>query len=433
MVTDPTTIQRRRVADDDIPRRPRVLSGRALSDLHVTTWTVGQVRSALRQHVDGDFGRSALLADAVRGDDRIKSDLRTRVYAVTGLPFRLDPSPTGDQRRAKAVRDELAAAWPRVCPPSLVRQILRWGILQGVSYGALGWEASGGRWWPTVETWHPQHLRHHETRCALEAQTTAGTVDVVPGDGTWLCYQPEGDRGWMDASIRGLAIPYLLRGLSRRDWARFGEKHGLPITGAIVPEGADKDDKDGFFDDLRHLAGEGIVMLPRDRDGKGFAVEMIEPKNAQAWQGFEHILLHCDVSIAVELLGQASNAQEGGSYAKAVALGAIRQDILEADAGAIAETLRADVLRPWARFNWGDPELAPIPVWDATPPEDTSKLATTWQTAGNALTALQGAAASQGMEVDLDAFAARFGIPLRRASAPAVPPPPPPPPPPTQD
>lgn len=208
------------------------------------------------------------------------------------------------------------------------------------------------------------------------------------------------------------------------DWARFSEKHGLPITGAVVPESADTDDKDNFFDDLRQLAGEGIVMLPRDRDGKGFAIEMIEPKNAAAWQGFERILQHCDVSIAVELLGQASNATDGGSYAKAVELGTIRQDILEADAAAIAATLHADLLRPWARFNFGDPDLAPLPVWDATPPEDTAKLATTWQTAGNALSAIQSAAAAQGMAVDLDAFAARFGIPLVRRAAP---------PPPTQD
>lgn len=428
MVTDPTTIQRRRVRDEDIPRRPRVVSGRALADLHVNTWTVGQVRSALRLHVDGDFHRSALLADAARGDDRIKSDLRTRVYAVTGLPFRLDPSPTGDQRRAKAVREELDARWKDLFPASLVRDLLRWGTLQGVGYGALAWESAGGRWWPSVEVWHPQHLRYHEARGGYEASSTTGPLDVIPGDGAWLCYLPEGARGWMDASIRGLAIPYLLRGLSRRDWARFGEKHGLPITGAIVPEEADTDDKDDFFDDLRQLAAEGIVMLPRDRDGKGFGIEMIEPKNMQAWQGFEHVLQHCDVSIAVELLGQASNAEQGGSFAKATALGLIRQDLLEADAASIAETIRADVLRPWARFNFGDADLAPVPVWDATPPEDTAKLATTWQTAGDALSKLSQSASAQGMEVDLDAFAARFGIPLRRAAnppppAPAAPPP----------
>lgn len=418
MVTTPD-MTRRRDRDEDIPRRPRVIAGRALADLAVSTWTVGHVRSALRRHAEGDFYRSAQLCDALRGDDRIKSDLRTRVYAVTGLPFRLDPSPTGDQRRAKAVRDELAAAWPRLFPASLVRAVLRWGILEGIGYGAVDWTATGGRWWPSVELWHPQHLRWDEVTRSFSASSTVGPLDVVAGDGAWLRYEPEGDRGWLDASIRGLAIPFLLRGLSRRDWARFGEKHGLPITGAVVPEGADTEDKDDFFDDLRNLASEGIVMLPRDKDGKGFDIEMVEPKNFTAWQGFEHALLHCDVSIAVELLGQASNAQEGGSFAKAVALNTIKQDILEADAASIAETIRADVLRPWARFNFGDADLAPLPVWDATPPEDASKLATTLSTAGTALAGWQQAAAAQGLEVDVDALAQKLGMPLRKLTKPA--------------
>lgn len=409
-------------AAPDIPRRPRVVRGRSPADLVSTEWSVGQVRSALRMHMDGDFSRSALLADAARGDDRIKSDLRTRVYAVTGLPFRIDPSPTGDQRRAKAVAAELAARWASLFPAATIRAVMRWGTLQGHGFGRLGWAADAGRWWPSVEVWHPQHCRWSEHAARFEAQSDQGLLPVTPGDGTWLLHQPEGPRGWVDASIRGLAIPYLLRGLSRRDWARFGEKHGLPITGAVVPETADTDDKDDFFADLRALGSEGIVLLPRDRDGKGFGLEMIEPKNAQAWQGFEHVLRHCDISIAVELLGQANNATEGGSYAKAVELGTIRQDILEADAAALAETIRRDVLRPWAVFNYGDAELAPLPVWDATPPEDAARLATTWQTSGTALAAWQTAAAAQGFEVDFEAAAARVGMPIRRAPAPAAPP-----------
>lgn len=409
-------------ADDrDIPRRPRVIRGRSPSDLVSTEWSVGQVRSALRMHMDGDLSRSALLADAARGDDRIKADLRTRVFAVTGLPFRLDPSPTGDQRRAKAVAAELAAQWPSLFPAPLVRQILRWGVMAGAGVARCEWQSSGGRWWPRPEVWHAQHLRWQDHERRWSVQSDQGLLDPTPGDGTWLLHEPDGARGWVDASIRGLAIPYLLRGLSRRDWARFGEKHGLPITGAVVPETADTEDKDDFFDDLRALGSEGIVMLPRNAKGEGFALEMIEPKNAQAWQGFEHVLYHCDVSIAVELLGQASNAQEGGSYAKAVALGTIRQDLLEADAAAIAETIRAHVLRPWAQFNFGDAELAPVPCWDATPPEDAARLATTWQTSGTALAAWQTAAAAQGYEVDFEAAAARVGMPIRRAQQPALP------------
>ncbi len=407
------------VTDRDIPRRPRAPGGRALSDLQVTTWTVSQVRTALRLHADGDFSRSALLCDAMRGDDRVKSDLRTRVYAVTGLPFRLDPSPAGDQRRAKAVAAELSGRWSRLFPAPMVRQLLRWGVLLGEGFGACEWISSGGRWWPSLSLWHPQHLRWHDARQVLEASSTTGILDVVPGDGTWVRFAPEGDRGWLDASVRGLAIPYLLRGLSRRDWARFSEKHGLPITGAVVPEEARSEDKDDFFDDLRALASEGIVMLPKDREGRGFDITMVEPKNFTAWQGFEHVLYHCDVSIAVELLGQASNAQEGGSYAKAAALGTIRQDLLEADAASLAETIRTQILRPWAYFNFGEADLAPIPVWDATPPEDAAKLASTLSTAGNALAGWQQAAAAQGFEVDVEALAQRLGMPLRRAVAPA--------------
>lgn len=398
----------------DIPRRPRVIASRAPTDLTVDSWTIVQTRSALRQHLDGDFSRSALLADAMRADERISADLRTRVMAVTGLPFRIDPSPAGDQRRAKAIAAELSAAWSTICPSATARTLLRGAAFMGVTFGPVRWEASGGRWWPRVEPWHAQHLRLDATRDTWQAQTTTGLEDVVPGDGSWIVYQPEGQRAWIDCAVRGLAIPYHLRTFARRDWGRFSEKHGLPITGAVVPEEADVEDKDDFFRDLRTLGSEGIVLLPRDREDRGFKLEMIEPKNVGSWKAFEAALYHCDVSIAVALLGQAATAQEGGSYAKAQALAAYRQDLLEAEAVALAEMLREQVLRPWARFNFGDAELAPVLVWDATPPEDAGQLATTLSTAGTALATWQSAAAAQGYDLDFEAIAQRFGVPIRR-------------------
>lgn len=401
----------------DIPRRPRVIGARAPVDLTADTWTIAQTRRALKLHLDGDFSRSALLADAMRGDERISADLRTRVMAVTGLPFRIDPSPAGDQRRAKMIAAELAAGWSRICPASTARALLRSAAFMSVAYGPVRWSADGGRWWPSIEPWHLQHFRLDPSRDTWTTQTTTGLEDVVPGDGTWLVYQPEGTRAWVDCAVRGLAIPYHLRKDSRRDWGRFSEKHGLPITGAVVPEEADAEDKDDFFADLRGMGNEGIVLLPKDRDGRGFDLTMIEPKNVASWKAFEAALYHCDVSIAVAMLGQASNAQEGGSYAKATALAAYRQDLLEAEAAALAEALRVQVLRPWALWNFGDAELAPILVWDATPPEDAAKLATTLQTAGNALVPWQAAAAAAGYDLDFEALAQRFGVPLRRRVA----------------
>lgn len=403
---------------DDLPRRPRTLSARSLQDLTPGEWTVGSVRSALRLHVEGDLSRSALLADSIRGDDRIGADLRTRVMAVTGLPFRIDPSPTGDQRRALAVAKELAAAWPRICPASTVRAILRWAVMTQVMVGACAWDTDGGRWTPRIKVWHPQHARYESWREVVQVQTTEGMSDVTPGDGTWLLYQPEGDRSWMEAAVRGLAMPYLMRTFGRRDWNRWTEKHGLPIIGASVPEEADKDDKDGFFADLRKLGSEGLVLLPKDKEGRGFDIKMIEPANVQAWKGFEAALYHCDVSAAVALLGQASNAQEGGSYAKAQTLNLIRQDLLESDSLGLAEFLREQVVKPWAHFNFGDPDLAPLPVWDATPPEDAKRNAETRKTAGEALTLWEAAATRHGYELDFAEYARAHGVAVKKRAAP---------------
>ena len=409
---------------DDIPRRPRSLSARSLQDLTPGEWSVSAVRVALRQHMEGDFSRSALLVDSLRGDDRIGGDLRTRVMAVSGLPFRIDPSPSGDQRRAKMVAAELAGVWSRICPPSTARALLRWAIMLQVAVGTCAWTSDGRRWTPDLKVWHPQHARFDSYRESMQVQTTEGLADITPGDGTWVLYQPEGDRSWMEGAVRGLAVPYLMRTYARRDWNRWGEKHGLPITGAVVPENADKADKDGFFADLRKLGSEGIVLLPRNEKGEGFDLEMIEPKNVEAFKGFERALYHCDVSAAVALLGQASNAQEGGSFAKANVLDLIRQDLLEADAQSLAQLIRDQVLKPWAAFNFGDADLAPVPVWDATPPADAKRNAETTKTAGEALDLWMTAAAKAGFEVDFETFARAAGVPVKRVPkpAPVVPP-----------
>ena len=162
-------------------------------------------------------------------------------------------------------------------------------------------------------------------------------------------------------------------------------------------------------------------MLPRDREDRGFDVKYLDP-GSPAFESFERLIARCDRSIATRILGQNNTASaDGGSYAKAVALDAIRQDLLESDARSLAETLHRQVLRPWAQYNYGSPDLAPRVVWDATPPADTSSLATTHKTAGESIALWSQAAAGVGMAVDVEALAQTYGVPLRRAPTPPAP------------
>jgi hypothetical protein len=384
-------------------------------------WTVGKVRAALSSHITGFFADSARLVDAMLADDRVNADTRTRVFAVTGLPFRIEPARIGDQRRAKSIAADLETLWPHIAPQAVLHDLIRWSVLFGFSLASTSWETSARQWVPRLTFWHPQHATWLDYDRTLRVQTMAGESIIAPGAGTWVLHAPDGARPWMEAAVRGLAIQWLARQYAMRDQSRDSEKYGLHVMGAVVPQESDKAEKEAFFNDLRRLGSEGLVMLPRDREDRGFDVKYLDP-GTPAWEGFERLIARCERSIATRILGQNNTASaDGGSYAKAVALDAIRQDLLESDARSLAQTLYAQVLRPWAQYNFGDADLAPRPVWDATPPADTSSLATTHKTAGEAIASWSTAAASAGLVVDVEAMAQTYGVPLRRAPTPPAP------------
>lgn len=408
------------VATAEIPTRPERHGVEPLSDLVQSDWTVARTRQALRDHMAGQFTDSAMLVDAVVGDERVAADLRTRSLAVLGCPFSLDASPEGDRRRAESVAKELRRSWKRLFPASTLAGLLRWSVTMGFGLASVGWTASSSSWEPDLTLWHPQHTNWDDMAKAFEAQSKSGPVRVAPGAGAWLLHAPSGARPWADAAVRGVAVPWLFRQHARRDWARYTEKHLFAVTAGTLPTGTSKPEKDAFLADLRRLGSEGVVLLPKSADGSGFDLRFIEPANSEAWKAAEGALYHCDVSIAVAFLGQASNAQEGGSYAKATALNTIRQDLLEADAAALAETIRDQVLRPWALWNFGDADLAPVPRWDTRPPEDAKRAAEVAASYAQSLPAWQSLAATQGLEVDVDALARAVGMPLRPATKPAA-------------
>lgn len=409
-----------------VPLAPRVerrpaSAPQSWADVVDDRWTVGKVRQALTAHITGQFSDSARLVDAMLADDRVNADTRTRVFAVTGLPFRIEPAKIGDQRRAKSIAADLEDLWPHIAPQAVLHDLIRWSVLFGFSLAACAWQTSARQWVPQLAFWHPQHATWQDFDRTLHVQTVAGDSALTPGDGTWVLHAPDGARPWMEGAVRGLAIQWLARQYAMRDQSRDSEKYGLHVMGAVVPQEAAMAEKESFFSDLRRLGSEGLVMLPRDREDRGFDVKYLDP-GTPAWEGFERLIARCDRSIATRILGQNNTASaDGGSYAKAVALDAIRQDLLESDARSLAETIHRQVLRPWAQYNYGSPDLAPRVVWDATPPADRSSLATTHKTAGESIALWSQAAAGVGMAVDVEALAQTYGVPLRRAPTPPAP------------
>ena len=102
------------------PRLDRSRAGVIYRDLPVVTtgldWLQGDdpvtaVREALEAHMAGQFSASALLWDAMSGDDRIHASLGSRVGALFGLP-------TIIECEDEAIRAEWTKAWEAAAPPA---------------------------------------------------------------------------------------------------------------------------------------------------------------------------------------------------------------------------------------------------------------------------------------------------------------------------
>jgi len=385
-------------------------------------WDVAAIRSIVREHEAGLLTRSAMLAEVMDRSPRIQSALNTRCLGVLGLPCVVEPALADDEDASFA--SELAATWeaalPEVCPEETLGELLRWAVMLGVAVAEVIWEQDrSGAWVPRLRPWHPMHIYWRWDLRQYTVITQEGVVPILPGDGKWVVLTYARTRSWMRGAVRCLGLEDAVRTYAVRDWARYSEKHGFPIVGLKVPLASSETQQTrDMVDEVMSLGSEGLIVLPQsERQGASYDATLIEPRDT-AWQAFERLIERCDADVSLAILGQNLTSEvTGGSFAAAQVHDRVRTDYLEADSALIASALRAQLAVPWAQFNYGRPELAPTARWDASPPSDRGDEASSLGAAGDAVRSWQEA----GADVDVDALADRFGVPLRSRAVDAEP------------
>ena len=386
----------------------------------VSSWSVAAVRAALDDLERGKFRNPALLADACERDPVIASALSTRVRMLvskSALPFSLMESDEGDGRKIKTVAKRQRELWWEVVPESTLAPLLRNSIMLGVAVGFVQWSTIGGEWVPRLRWLSPHNLDWHHTNDAGHADphwtyaTTAGQIRVTPGDGTWFLHEPNGERSYMQGSLRSLAMLYRMRLDSYRDWIRYCEKHGLPILGVDEPhwasddvEGTDGTLADEFYTQFASLGSESVLRLPQGptKDEGGWSAQWIEP-NSDAWQTFRESLRELAADIDRVLLGRDQNSGAKGGDGE-VSSERVRVEYLSSDTEPLATSIREQILKPWALYQYGDAALAGWPRWDTRPPPDMQRRAETLRMLGEALTSLA------PLGLDLSAVVEEFGL-----------------------
>lgn len=362
----------------DVKARATIINRQIPNVVVQSGWDIDGVRRSLIDLTVGNFNSTAQLVDSVIGDSRVQACLASRTSAIQGRPMQFkQPDKLKGSRAAKECYDAWTEHWPSMATEPVLSDMQVWGALFGFWTGQVLWDTSGPVWKPYIQPWHPQYTYYHWQYRLYVAMTQDGQVPIEPGDGHWVLHAPYGEyRGWMRGAIRAIAPWWLARNYALRDWARYSERHGMPIGLAKTPAGADIPLIDAFRLAVSQLGQESILQLPTSGDPMigSYDFQWLETKD-QSWDGFLGLITQCNSEITLPLMGQNLTTEiKEGSFAAARVHGDVRQAIVEADARALAQTIYVQLARPFAAINFGDPELAPRSIWDVSPDDDKAQL-----------------------------------------------------------
>lgn len=374
-------------------------------------WSIATIRSAVQQHVLGNFGQASILIESMLADDRIQAAANGRIKGVTKCAWAFEPAKSG-----KRQQKDIERLWPEILSEETAEQILLWAIFMGFALVELIWETNEDDLWvPRLKLWHPLYIYYRiDLRKYVVITQDQGAIEIDEGDPKWFLYTPWGSyRGWLRGAVRSCSIPWVVRQFALRDWGRFSEVHGLPIKKLMVPAQAPSGDKARFFASVQRLGSEAMFSLPQQatKDGTpgvGFDVQLLEARD-NAWKAFPGLIAQCERSITLAIRGTNLTTEvDGGSFAAADVHKDEDSDYALADRKKFASSVYKQILQPFCLYNYGNAKLAPTPSLNSTE-SDQEKEGKVLVAVATALTALE----NSKWPIDRKIAAERYGIPLR--------------------
>ncbi len=381
-----------------------------------SSWTLPQLKIALRGQRQGQLDLSSQLYDTLLEDDEIQGSLKKRVNATLRSPFSL-VSPDGADEALTKREQKIERLFCEMAPDSACRDALADHLMMGAAVGTIDWDFSGPIWMPTLRMLPTEFLRHDETtyKWYYQAADAEGEIEVTPGDGKWFLMA--GERSWRWGTLRALALTWLGKQLMYLDWQRYSQKHGSPIFKAKIPIWRDDGEKQKFAADLGGVMAEGVIGLPQDETSQGlisgYDVELLEATTL-SWQGFQAGLERADRKFQVILLGGNLGAEatsKGSNRAAAETHAGGTAELAVGDQKEFGKALQYQLLRPFMALNYGT-DAVPLPFWDCDPADD----ARAWVAAHAQFAGAIKAFAEAGVEVtNLTEVGRRFGLELKSA------------------
>lgn len=379
-----------------------------------TQWLLEDLEWAIRSADTGQMRIAARLCKSLRRDGVIHGVLSTRTEGLIQLPVRF----AGDTDMIAALEEDFRA----VFPSAELALIAGDGRLLGVGVGEFV-QVAGAR--PVLRRVDPEFLWYHWAEDRWYYQSIHGMIPINPGDGRWVLHCPGGQaQPWANGLWMALGRAYIAKEHAFFYRENYSAKLANAARVATSAQGASEAEHQAWFQKVMAWGVNTVFgMKP------GYDVKLLE-SNGRGYEVFKETIETCNEEIMITLAGQVVTTTGGTGFTNANVFSAIRSDLIQSDADSLAATLNIQGIPVWADERFGQGAGIVVCAWDVTPPKDQNGEAQAMLGVASAIAQMNASLAPYGKQVDAEAIARRYAVPIRdiepgpglaKAPAPAAP------------
>ena len=228
-------------------------------------------------------------------------------------------------------------------------------IGKGFALSEIIWEVAAGRARVTELKWIPQKkvtFRESLSPRLLTPKAPWQGEEPPPWKVIYHRYKARSGYASRAGVLRVVGWMYLLKNFALKDWAAFNEVFGMPLRLGKYEPTASPADREALVRAVRNLGADAAGVI-----SKATEIEFVEAASQGGKANpYQSMAEFCNREMSKAVLGQTLTTDTTGAtgtYAAARVHGQVRRDLVEADAQALATTLREQLLRPLVGFNFG--------------------------------------------------------------------------------
>jgi len=321
------------------------------------------------------YRQMELFSEMEEKDSRLAANLQTRRLAVASLPWNVTPA--SDDKRDKEIAEFVQANLENI--PDLrddFSDILD-GIGKGFSITEILWEIRDGKVWIQDLKWrHQRRFTFLPKDYTKPEAIVTGIPRLLSSDfssvgeelppNKFIVFTSRARSGFANRGglLRSVAWLYLFKNYDLKHWVTFAEIFGIPFRLGKYPTGATAEDKEALLKAVINIGQDTAGIIPDTA-----TIEFIEAQKNSSTGVYEALANFCNREMSIAILGHP-----GSSEATPGRLGGednaenVRRDLLKADASALANAIRWQLVKPLVDFNFGPQDGYPGFEFDTSPP-----------------------------------------------------------------